>query len=245
MLDTNTVSQLIRGHPRVVERAISADMAVLKLSAITEAELRFGLARRPHAVKLHRALSRHAAPLDSLPTDLRDGVETTDRGRIVLTDALEATLCERTLQVFEPLFAAGRLRCLLLQLTPAFNPADHALDELELRHTGWLDREDATLDWFRAAGAAYVCVDAPRTDAPTAMPPVDAVTRDDLAFLRAHGRDAERYTRGRSAAERFDYAYTDAELDELADRVRALAKDAQHVECVLSNGAHALDAALV
>jgi uncharacterized protein YecE (DUF72 family) len=208
--------------------------------------------------KLHRALSRHAAPLDSLPRDLRDGIETTDRGRVVLTDALEAALCERTLQVFEPLFAAGRLRCLLLQLTPAFNPADHALDELEpliqalapvpvaveLRHTGWLDREDATLAWFREAGAAFVCVDAPLTDAPTAMPRLDAVTRDDLAFLRAHGRDAERYTRGRSAAERFDYAYTDAELDELADRVRALAEDAEHVECVLSNGAHALDAAL-
>jgi uncharacterized protein YecE (DUF72 family) len=87
-------------------------------------------------------------------------------------------------------------------------------------------------------------VDAPRTDAPTAMPPFDAVTRDDLAFLRAHGRDAERYTRGRSAAERFDYAYTDAELDELAGRARALADQAEHVECVLSNGAHALDAAI-
>ena len=81
--------------------------------------------------KLHRALSRHAAPLNSLPTDLREGVETTGRGRVVLTEALEAALCERTLEVFEPLFAAGRLRCLLLQLTPAFNPADHALDELE------------------------------------------------------------------------------------------------------------------
>jgi uncharacterized protein YecE (DUF72 family) len=76
------------------------------------------------------------------------------------------------------------------------------------------------------------------------MPPVDAVTRDDLAFLRAHGRDAERYTRGRSAAERFDYAYDDAELDELAGRVRALAEQAERVECVMSNGAHALDAAV-
>src|SRR5918992_1315201 len=30
--------------------------------------------------KLHRALSRHAAPLKSLPGDLRDGVRVTDRG---------------------------------------------------------------------------------------------------------------------------------------------------------------------
>ena len=208
--------------------------------------------------KLHRALSRHAAPLKSLPADLRDGVQETGRGRIVLDDELEAALCERTLRVFEPLFAAGRLSCFLLQLTPAFNPGDHALAELEplvqalapvpvaieLRHRGWLDRREQTLDWFRDAGAAFVCVDAPRTDAPVAMPPEDAVTRGDLAYLRAHGRNAEGYLRGRSAAERFDYAYPEAELDELAERARRLAADAKRVECVLSNGAHALEAAL-
>ncbi len=206
--------------------------------------------------KLHRALSRHAAPLKSLPADLRDGVEETGRGRIVLDDGLEAALCERTLQVFEPLFAAGRLDCLLLQLTPAFKPGDHALAELEplvqalapvpvaieLRHRDWLNRREETLGWFRDVGAAFVCVDAPRTAAPVVMPPVDAVTRGDLAYLRAHGRDAEAYLKGRSAAERFDYAYTDAELDELAERARGL--DAERVLCALSNGAHALDSAL-
>src|SRR5919109_4565508 len=75
--------------------------------------------------KLHRALSRHAAPLKSLPADLRDGVTLTERGRVVLDDDLEAALCERTLAVFDPLYAAGRLECLLLQLTPAFNPGEH------------------------------------------------------------------------------------------------------------------------
>src|SRR3954447_2328080 len=39
--------------------------------------------------KLHRALSRHAAPLKSLPTDLRDDVRVTERGRIVLDPDLE------------------------------------------------------------------------------------------------------------------------------------------------------------
>ena len=73
------------------------------------------------------ALSRHAAPLKSLPGDLRDGVRVTDRGRVVLDERLEAALCARTLEVFEPLYAAGRLTCFLLQLTPAFNPAEHEL----------------------------------------------------------------------------------------------------------------------
>jgi uncharacterized protein YecE (DUF72 family) len=76
------------------------------------------------------------------------------------------------------------------------------------------------------------------------MPPVDAVTRADLAYLRAHGRNAEGYVRGRSAAERFNYAYSDAELSELAGRARALAEDAEHVACVLANGSEALESAL-
>ena len=68
------------------------------------------------AAKLHRALSRHAAPLDSLPRDLREDVEVTERGRIVLTDELQEALCDRTLKTFEPLI--GRLTCFVLQLTP-------------------------------------------------------------------------------------------------------------------------------
>jgi uncharacterized protein YecE (DUF72 family) len=177
---------------------------------------------------------------------------------VVLDEELEAALCARTLRVFEPLYGAGRLSCLLLQLTPAFSPSDHRLSELEpvvqalapvpvaieLRHRDWLRDRDATLAWFREAGAAFVCVDAPRTDAPVAMPPEDAVTRADLAYLRAHGRDAESYLRGRSAAERFDYRYGDAELHELAGRARELATSAQRVESVLANGRHALESAL-
>ena len=208
--------------------------------------------------KAHRALSRHAAPLKSLPGDLRDGVRLTERGRVVLDEDLEAALCRRTLEVFEPLYAAGRLSCFLLQLTPAFNPSDHRLAELEpavqalapvpvaieLRHRDWLRNRDATLAWFREAGVAFVSVDAPRTDAPVAMPPEDAVTRADLAYLRAHGRNAEAYLRGRSAAERFDYRYGAAELRELAARAHDLATEAERVHCVLANGGHALESAL-
>ena len=210
------------------------------------------------SAKLHRALSRHAAPLKSLPADLRDGVEVTERGRVVLTEELEAALCARTLEVFEPLYAAGRLSCLLLQLTPAFRPGAHELAELEplvqalapvpvaieFRHQGWMDRSDTTLAWLEEAGAAFVSVDAPETQSPTTMPREDAVTRSDLAYLRAHGRNAKGYLRGRSAAERFDYAYSDEELRELARRATAMAADADTVVCVLANGGHALDSAL-
>ena len=63
---------------------------------------------------------------------------------------------------------------------------------------------EATLGWYAARGAAWVATDAPHSDKhPTIMPPLDAVTRPDLAYLRAHDRNLEGYTRGGGVAERF------------------------------------------
>jgi uncharacterized protein YecE (DUF72 family) len=208
-------------------------------------------------VKLHRLLSRHAAPLSSLPTDLRPDAEVNERGRVTLTSELEEAMCRRTWATVEPLRESGRLSAFLLQLTPAFNPGKHRLAELEpvvdafapvpvaieLRHRDWLSDPDKTLAWFRDAGAAFVCVDAPAVDAPIALPPFDAVTRGDLAYLRAHGRNADGYLRGRTAGERFAYEYPDDELSELADRARRLAESAETVRLMFANGGDAMPAA--
>ena len=88
------------------------------------------------------------------------------------------------------------------------------------------------LDWYRETGAAFVAVDAPQDDAPMAVPPVDAVTRSDLAYFRALGRDAKN---------RMEYRYSDEELEELADRIGTL--DADHVMVAFANGRYALEAA--
>ena len=54
MLDTNTVSHILKGHPGALERLSQAPMANVCISVITEGELRFGLAKRPQATRLHR-----------------------------------------------------------------------------------------------------------------------------------------------------------------------------------------------
>ena len=54
MLDTNTVSHIVKGHPQVMMRLGQTAMADVCISVITEAELLFGLARRPDATRLHR-----------------------------------------------------------------------------------------------------------------------------------------------------------------------------------------------
>ncbi len=55
LLDTNTVSDLIRGHAQVSARVRGVPMAQMAISAITRAELEYGLCKRPEAVRL-RAL---------------------------------------------------------------------------------------------------------------------------------------------------------------------------------------------
>jgi uncharacterized protein YecE (DUF72 family) len=212
-------------------------------------------------VKLHRLLSRHAAGPSSLPKDLRSRARADARGRVKLTKRLEAAIADSTLEAVEPL--GGKLSTFLLQLTPAFGPRDHKLDELaalverlsarapvaiELRNRLWLHdrRIERTLGWFEEHGAAFVCLDAPQgSNAPTIMPPIDVATRDDVAYLRAHGRNLEGYLRGRSVAERFGYRYSDDELREIAGRAQELAVHVRDVRVMFNNnrGRDAPDAA--
>jgi uncharacterized protein YecE (DUF72 family) len=202
-------------------------------------------------VKLHRLLSRHAARLDSLPPDLREGAQTNERGRVRLTPELETAMLDQTLGAVAPLEEAGKFGAFLLQLTPAFAPDKNRLDELrgviaglyprpvaiELRNRLWLkgDRAEETFSWLSENGAAFVAVDAPREEHIPIMPPVDAVTRDDLAYMRAHGRNAEGYMHGKTVAERFGWQYTDEELQEIAGRARAMAEEAGEVHVMFNN----------
>jgi uncharacterized protein YecE (DUF72 family) len=202
-------------------------------------------------VKAHRALSRHSAQVESLPPDLRDLAETSGRGRVRLTSELETALAERLIEETAPLAEADKLGSYLLQLTPAFSPARHSLEELdrlvevfrphqlavELRNRNWVDerRREATLDWFADHGVTYVTVDAPPADNFQIMPPLDAVTNPSVAYLRAHGRNTKGYLTGRSVAERFAWRYTDDELEELAARSRALAENAGEVHVAFNN----------
>src|SRR5271156_4248605 len=69
MLDTNTISQLIRAHPAVSRRVRGTPMASICMSAITQGELLFGLAKRPAATRLHLAVREFLRRVDALPWD--------------------------------------------------------------------------------------------------------------------------------------------------------------------------------
>jgi uncharacterized protein YecE (DUF72 family) len=193
-------------------------------------------------VKAHRALSRHSAPVDSLPPDLRE---------LHGTPELERPLAERLVEETAPLRDAGRLGAYLLQLTPAFSPRKHRLEELdgvveilgphglavELRNRNWVtdEQREETLDWFADREVTFVGVDAPPGDNFQIMPPLDAVTNREVAYLRAHGRNTQGYLTGKSVAERFAWQYSDEELEEIAGRVRGMAEEAREVHVAFNN----------
>src|SRR5260370_17856065 len=70
LLDTNTASYIIKGNvPRVRERLLKVPMLQLLISAVTEAELLFGAARKREAVRLKTAIDEFLLRVDSLPWD--------------------------------------------------------------------------------------------------------------------------------------------------------------------------------
>jgi tRNA(fMet)-specific endonuclease VapC len=70
LLDTNTASYVIKGNvPRVRERLLKVPMAEIGISAVTEAELRFGVARKPEAVSLKIAVQEFLLRVEILPWD--------------------------------------------------------------------------------------------------------------------------------------------------------------------------------
>ena len=69
MLDTNTVSHLLKDHPNVARRVVAVPISSLCISAVTEGELLFGLAKRPDAKRLHIAVRELLRRVDVLPWD--------------------------------------------------------------------------------------------------------------------------------------------------------------------------------
>ena len=70
LLDTDTASYVIKGNfPHVREKLLKVPMAQVSISVITEAELRFGIERRPEAARLKIAIEEFLLRVEVLPWD--------------------------------------------------------------------------------------------------------------------------------------------------------------------------------
>ncbi len=212
-------------------------------------------------VKAHQLISGHPSDPRRLPPALRNlPAELDAKGRIRKPSReLREAVIDALLEACGPL--GDRLGAILVQLPPFVVSGDRQREELariltrlrparaavEFRHRSWVaagERERAAA-LLAEHDAAWVCVDAPRAEAMSAMPPIVEVTSPGLAYLRMHGRNATMWTRGRTVAERFDHEYADRELEEWVEPVLDMADRAQEVAVVMNNNSrdYALQAA--
>jgi uncharacterized protein YecE (DUF72 family) len=203
-------------------------------------------------VKAFGMMTRHPIKLDQLPPELRDAAETDERGRVDRPPReLRGEVFARFHDALSPLRSAGKLGGILLQFPSyivckprSFEYLEWAKEQLrgdemlvEFRHRSWLDDENRArvLSFLEELGATHVIVDAPKTEAKNLVPTVTALT-SRTAYVRFHGRNASTWNiRGKSAAERFNYLYSDEELREWAEPLRELAGQAEQAFAMFNN----------
>lgn len=210
-------------------------------------------------VKAFGLMTRHPVKLEVIPEDLRAEMPVDERGRVDRpAREVRGEVFRRFLAALEPLRRTGKLGGILFQLPSYVVFRDHSLEYLEwaraqlggdemlveLRHRSWLDEDNRaeTLSFLERIGATYVTVDAPRSDeARNLVPTVPAVT-SQTAYVRFHGRNLATWNRrGGSAAERFDYLYSEDELAEWVPTLRELAGRAQRAFALFNNNSTAQD----
>lgn len=205
-------------------------------------------------VKAYRLFTHHQTPPAELPPPIRLALGPR-AGPIYYKDVpgeLRAALWRAFRAALMPLQDAGKLGAVVFQFSPWFLRGAAAYDHIlrcqealpgvrlavEMRNRSWYGRAARAelLAFERAHGLVHVAVDAPR-GRPTSPPSVWEVTSPELAIVRLHGRNAAAWdAKGlRSAAERFNYLYTETELVELAEPVRALAAQARATHVLFNN----------
>ena len=210
-------------------------------------------------VKAFGLMTRHPVKVQALPPDLRDEAPTNEKGRVDRPSReFRGEVFRRFLEALEPLRSAGKLGGILFQFPSYVVCKDRSRDYLqwardqlggdemlvEFRHASWFDDEHSaeTLRFLEELGAGHVVVDAPRIEgAKNVVPTVVAVT-SPTAYVRFHGRNAETWNkRGGSAADRFDYLYSDDELREWVEPLRELAEESEQAYAFFNNNATSPD----
>ncbi len=98
----------------------------------------------------------------------------------------------------------------------------------EFRHNSW-NREEIH-DFLKRLGLYFVSVDEPQMG--DMMPPV-AVATGDLAYIRFHGRNKK--TWWGTSGDRYDYDYSDEELEEWIEKVEQLEKTVWKIYAFFNN----------
>jgi uncharacterized protein YecE (DUF72 family) len=147
----------------------------------------------------------------------------------------------------DPIASAGKLGALLAQFPASFRnePDSRAYLEwlldrfreyqvaLELRHRSWSDQPEETLRLLDAFGAAWTQIDEPK---------FRFSIRQDLLpnvrtfyYLRLHGRNAAQWWKHEKSEDRYNYLYSAAELQPIAEAARLASREVKKAYLYANN----------
>jgi uncharacterized protein YecE (DUF72 family) len=154
-------------------------------------------------------------------------------------------------QSLQPLRNAGKLGAITFQFPTWFTFGPDNLDYLrrcrdefasdrlsiEFRHDSWLsvDVLPDLLEFLRVHQLSLTVVDEPQIGSGS-VPTVLSVTNPDLTVVRFHGRNRKSwYKKVENTGERFDYLYSDEELEQWSPNVGELARQTEEVHLLFNN----------
>jgi uncharacterized protein YecE (DUF72 family) len=165
------------------------------------------------------------------------------------THEREEPWLRKEVQVFRdgiaPLVEAERLGALLMQFPWSFryNRSSEEylrtlVDEfrdlplvLEVRSRGWI--QDRALEFIGSLGVGFCNVDQPQFRSNI---PLTSYALGSPGYLRLHGRNAEAwFDREAGRDERYDYLYTDPELDEIQSALEDIAERVERMFVIANN----------
>ena len=177
-------------------------------------------------VKLYRKFTHPGMTIDRTPVSQAD------------VDAFKAGI--------EPIAAAGKLGPLLVQFPFSFQRTPEAVDYLqwllrafrgygaavELRHRSWSDTQQETNALFNQYQAAWVQIDEPKFESSIRQ---DLSAGDaDIYYVRFHGRNAREWWDHAESEDRYNYCYSEEELEPIARKARS-ARDLKKKVYLLMN----------
>ena len=101
---------------------------------------------------------------------------------------------------------------------------------VEVRHNGWTN--EATLRYFAEKGIAFCNIDQPKLG--DAIRPTEHVTAP-IGYVRLHGRNYEQWFDSDSRNDRYNYLYTEPELEHWKTRINTIAEKAGKTFVIANN----------
>jgi len=137
----------------------------------------------------------------------------------------------------DPLARAGKLGALLAQFPPSFKNEPGSRDYLawllhafreypvavELRHKSFSDDPGETMALLQEHGAALVQIDEPKFK--TSIRQNRLANVKTFYYLRLHGRNAAQWWKHDKSEDRYNYLYSDEELDPIVEAVEEAARE--------------------